>query len=195
MRAVRRAAAGRAGILLLAAWLFLSPGPARAWNTGSGVYFKIGADGFRPTASSMKSRYGDFWGGGGEIGVRLWKSVDLWLAGHYAEKSGALPVTGEGSKIVLTSIGGGLRLRLPAGPACFYAGGGPLFLVYKETNSIGLARGTKPGFVALAGVSLRLLGGLFLDVDAEYSSVVVKPKTIQADLGGLTLGLRLGFLF
>jgi opacity protein-like surface antigen len=117
------------------------------------------------------------------------------MIGNFFDKKGNLPYTKEPTEISLITFGGGVKFRLTTDPLSIYLGGGPALCSYKESNPIGVARGNGLGFIGQLGLYFRIVGGLIIDIAADYTSFKVKPKTIKADLGGAKAGIRIGYVF
>jgi hypothetical protein len=156
---------------------------------------KFGAVYFLPSEQSFKDIYGSSFGFGGELNFGLWKSVQLWLIGNYLTNDGSLPVTSEATSISLLALGGGPKIRFSRARFSPYLGVGPVVYIYKEENPIGLAEGTGLGFIGQFGVSFLVAGGLILDVNLNYTYCQVQPQNIKANVGGLQLGLSIGYTF
>ena len=156
---------------------------------------KISAVYIIPSEQSFKDIYGSGFGFGGELNFGLWKSLDLWLIGNYYTNDGNLPITNESTTLSLMALGGGPKFRLSRSRISPYLGIGPVFYVYKEENPIGLAEGTGLGFIGQFGVSISVAGGLILDASLNYTHCQVQPQDIKANVGGLQLGLSVGYSF
>lgn len=169
----------------------MKPEPSKKRNN----CIKIGANYFNPSEQSFKDIYGGGMVIGGEINIKLWRFMDLWLIGNYYSKKGSLPFTKEGTKMTLIPIGGGLKIRLQRGAINPYIGFGPVIYIYKETNPIGVAQGTKAGIIGQAGCYFNIVGGLLFDVSINYSYCSVKSQKIKANLGGIQAGIGLGYEF
>jgi len=161
----------------------------RTLTIKSGVYY------FHPSEESTRDIYGGKAVIGGEVSVKVWKSIDLWLAGSYYNERGHLPFTKEATRLILTSVGGGSKIILKSGRISPYVGLGPVIYSYREKNPIGLAKGTKIGIIGQAGCYLKVTGGLLFDICIDYSYCVVKPQRIKANIGGIKAGIGLGFEF
>ena len=156
---------------------------------------KVRAGYFRPSERSSKDIYGGGMTIGGEINIKLWKSLDLWFIADYYFKNGRLPFTKEKTKMTLIPIGGGPKINFRKGRLNLYLGFGPLIYVYKETNPIGVAKGTDLGITGQAGCYVNIVGRLLFDVSLNYSYCSVKPQKIKADLGGILAGIGIGYEF
>ena len=129
------------------------------------------------------------------MNVKVWKSVYLWLIGSYYDQEGSLPATQERTEMSLIPLGGGVKFKFQAGKMSPYVGLGPVVIIYKESNAIGLAKGSETGFLGQAGLNLKVTGSLFIDISVTYSYCRVKPQNIDADIGGIQAGLGIGYLF
>jgi len=158
-------------------------------------YFKVGANYFSPSEQSFKDLYGEGIMISGEINIKLWRFIDLWLIGNYYSKKGNLPFSKEETQMTLIPLGGGIKLRIQKNGINPYIGFGPVVYVYKEKNPIGLADGTGIGIIGEIGCYFRIAGGFLIDASINYSYCEVKPQKIKADLGGIQAGIGLGYSF
>ncbi len=156
---------------------------------------KIGAVYFTPSESAFKDIYGSGLGFGGELNFGLWKSVSVWVIGNYYSSEGMLPVTNETTMLSLVALGGGPKFRLSQARVSPYLGIGPVVYFFKEENPIGLAEGNGIGFIGQFGCSVQVAGGLILDVSVNYTYCNVQPQDIKANVGGVQLGLSIGYSF
>jgi len=170
-------------------------GPESEAGAVRNLSVKIGAVYVIPSEQSFKEIYGSGIGLGGEFNFGLWKSVDMWIFGNYYRSDGSLPVTEEATTLSLLALGGGPKFRLSRAGVSPYFGVGAVLYVYKEENPIGLAEGTGLGFVGQVGLSVQVVGGLLLDAGLNYTYCQVQPQNIKANVGGLQLGLSLGYSF
>jgi hypothetical protein len=181
---------------LLASVVIAAAAVSTAWPAPADVFsIKAGAAYLLPVEASLKSIYGNGAGWSVEANLKIKAFLDLWAFGNYYDRKGSLPVTKEATEMRLIMFGGGLKFRLAAGPARFYFGAGPVACAFRENNALGLARGTKVGFVGQAGFYIPIVAGILLDFAADYSSVKAQPAAIKADLGGTRLYGRIGYVF
>lgn len=150
--------------------------------------FGIKAFYFIPSEQAFKDIYGAGPLYGAEIGFTLKGPVGLWIDGLYYSGKGKLTYTQEETKLTLLPIGLGIRLDLTQGAVRPYAGAGIRYYIYKETNVIGTAEAKGVGFVAFAGVNLRIAKGLLFDLRAAYSSCSLTPADFKINVGGIELG-------
>jgi hypothetical protein len=156
---------------------------------------KIGAITFMPSEESFKDIYGSGIGFGGELNIGLWKSVFGWIIGNYYTAEGSLPITQETTSLSLLALGGGPKIIFSKARIRPYLGIGPVIYIYKEENPIGLAEGTGFGFIGQLGFSAQVVGGLILDASLNYTYCEVQPQNIKANVGGVQLGLSIGYSF
>lgn len=156
---------------------------------------------FQPADQYFKDIYAggsftDWISYGGEIGIKIWKSLEIWAGGHYFTKTGKLTFTEEETKIKITPIYGGIRLRLSKGKVSWYVGAGVGNFKYKEENPIGTVDKGDIGYIGQAGVIFKIIGALFIDVKGNYSYCKVKPAGVEeVNLGGIQGGIGIGFEF
>jgi len=179
----------KAGLALLLAIL----APGRAWASG----LAVGVNGFyfRPTGQAFEQVYGSGSGIGAEAFIRLWKNLDLWIGADYFEKKGELTFTREKTTVRILPLKAGLRLRLPAGRLTFHAGAALGYFFFEEKNPIGEAEEAKMGFLGKAGCSVRIVKGLYVDGWFRYTHCSIRPFEVEADIGGMSLGLGIGYDF
>jgi len=132
---------------------------------------------------------------GGELRIGKGKIVG-WLEGTYRAHTGAMTFTGEETKMTVMAVEAGVLYRFKSGPMTPYAGLGLGYHIFKETNEIrGEAKQSKPGFCALAGVTMAFGKSLVVDGRLKYSLCPMQPADFKIDVGGLTLGIGAGIRF
>jgi len=166
-------------------------------NISSTKNFSIKIKGayFLPSRTAFKDTYKNRWLGEGEVTVRVFKFIELWLSGNYYSGKGKLPFSDEDTSMTLIGMGGGLKFRVTLGKFSPYLGIGPWVYFYKERNPIGTAKGNNLGFIGQTGVYFFLSKSLFFDFFVSYTRCEVQPQRIKTDLGGLYGGIGLGFAF
>jgi len=166
------------------------------WTLGHGasLCFKAKAASFRPNDKVFREIYGSGIYYGGEIDLGLTSNIYLWAGIDYFSKKGKLTFTGEETKIQNIPISAGIGYRFHLGLINPYVGGGLGYFNYKETNPLGTVKEGHVGFMGQGGVLLGP-GPFLLDFQAGYSYCKVKPAEVEANLGGLSLALGLGFKF
>lgn len=159
--------------------------------------FSIEARGyyFQPTDQYFKDIYGKAVSFGGEIGINVWKGVNIWIGGDYLSKKGKLTFTEEETELQVIPITCGVRFQFTESGLIPYVGIGIGYFKYKETNPIDSVEKGDVGYIGKVGCFFKIMGGLFFDIEGSYSYCRVKPAEVEADLGGLKAGIGLGFEF
>ena len=161
--------------------------------TAKGIFIELKGSYFNPSEKVFKDIYGSGMTYGGEIGIALWKGIDIWAGGDYFTKKGKLTFTEEETELQIMPIYGGIKIRLTRAKISPYIGLGVGYFQYKETNPIGKIEKGDIGYIGQVGCLFKVAGALFFDINGSYSYCKVKPVDIKADLGGLKLGIGLGF--
>jgi opacity protein-like surface antigen len=150
---------------------------------------------FSPADKVFREIYGYGISWGGELSFSVSKRGAIWAGGDYYSKVGKLGFTQDETKIRIVPLAAGLKYYFSEGRLRPYAGAGAAYFQYKETNSIGTIEKGDLGFVARAGLLVMLGPTFFIDIQGSWSSCSVQPAEVKANLGGLSLGLGLGFEF
>ncbi len=156
--------------------------------------FKAKATSFRPSDEYFREIYGNGICYGGELDVGLTRNIFLWAGVDYKSKKGKMTLTQEETKIRILPISAGAGYQFHLGAVNPYLGAGIGYFDYKEESPLGAVKKGNMGFVGQGGV-LLVVGPLLIDFQAGYSYCKVKPAEVDADLGGLCLGVGLGFEF
>lgn len=167
--------------------------PAVARTAGFTVAVRGGY--FAPSEAAFKDVYGGGPAFGAEITARVWKGLSAWIEGGVFSKTGKLTYTGETTKVRITPFGLGLDYGLGRGRLRAYAGAGLIYYDFRETNVIGDVSSGGLGWKARAGATFRFWKRLFADVRLSFSHGDIEPSGIKVNIGGLELGLGLGYLF
>ncbi|MDW7760721.1 MAG: hypothetical protein SCM96_08790 [Acidobacteriota bacterium] len=166
-------------------------------GAAAGDSFSIQARGayFIPSEAVFKEIYGESPVYGGGISLKIMGGLSLWAGGSFFNKTGTLTFTEESTTMTLIPVFGGLQYQFLSGRFRPYIGAGAGYILYKEENPIGKVEDGGLGFMGLAGVKVLIAGPLFLDLQGSYSMCKVEPAGIEADLGGIHIGLGLGLQF
>jgi opacity protein-like surface antigen len=145
------------------------------------------------------SAYSDIYGNGVVFGGELrvgWEKLAGWLEGSYRARTGQLSYTKEETKVSILAVEGGALYRFMTGSISPYAGAGLGFYIFDENNvAIGKAKQNKIGFCGLAGVSMIVGGSFVLDARMKFSTCAMKPADFDINVGGITMGIGVGFRF
>ncbi len=150
---------------------------------------------FSPTDKVFREIYGYGVSWGGEIGFSISTRASVWAGGDYFSKVGKLGLTEEETKIRIAPLAAGIKLYLSRGRLRPYVGAGAAYFQYKETNNVANIEKGNIGLVGRAGLLVMLGPTFFMDIQGGWSTCSVQPEEIKANLGGLSLGLGLGFEF
>lgn len=150
---------------------------------------------FSPTDTAFREIYGYGISWGGEISFSLSERMAVWAGADYYSKIGKLGLTEDATKIRIAPLAAGVKLYLSRARLRPYIGAGAAYFQYKETNNIGTIEKGDVGFVGRAGLLVMLGPTFFMDIQAGWSTCSVQPAEVKANLGGLSLGLGIGFEF
>lgn len=152
---------------------------------------------FHPREQAFRDIYGSGPQFGGEFRVGLAGGLEIWLGGSYYAKKGLTTFTQEDIRIRIIPMGGGLYYGFPVGPFELYAGLGIQYFQYKETSipERGHITEGKIGHVVRLGSMVDVGKPLLLDISLEYITCKMKPADYQLDIGGISLGIGLGWEF
>lgn len=179
-----------AGCLIILS-LFVSAAPLPA----SDLSIKIFGLYFIPFENAFKDIYGNGTEFGGEIKYSFWTNCGIWLSGSYYEKQGELSFTGEKTVVSVVPLAVGLSFQIPGDWIRVYFDGGLGSFNFQEDNPIGRVTQNRLGFLTKIGASFFPYKGFFLDVFMRYSSCRIRPLDIEANIGGLSFGVGLGWRF
>jgi hypothetical protein len=136
-----------------------------------------------------------------DLGVKIWKSLEVFLHTDYFSKDGELTFTGEDTTLKITPIELGARFLIKVNKDCRlklfpYIGAGAGYYMIKEENYIGTFDEKEIGFFAEGGLRYYLMGSFFIDV--KLKNVFLKVEDDQGnkmDTGGFTYMGGIGISF
>lgn len=150
---------------------------------------------FRPTDAAFKEIYGQGQTYGAEIGLKLGKFFSFWVAAENFSKKGKMSFTQEETNLKIIPINVGVSLEIPLGLFAPYGRLAVGYFHYEESNILGQVKKNNLGYLGQVGFFLKIFDPLYLDLFGQYSYCRVKPLELEADLGGLKVGLGLGLQF
>jgi hypothetical protein len=159
------------------------------------VILKLTGGYFVPAEQAFKDVYGTGLTWGGEAVVYVWENVGLWLGGGYFGKQGRLTFTQEETRVQILPLGAGIKLKTSSEKVGLYSGLGLRYNSFKESNAIGEATKGGLGIVVMIGGIIKILKEVALDISIEYSYCRMKPADFTINIGGLSVGLGLGYEF
>jgi hypothetical protein len=164
-------------------------------SSAYGGGFSLQATGgyFQPRDQAFKDIYGSGLAYGAQADIGVWRGFYLWAGVSNISREGELSLTKEETKLNIIPFFGGLKFRFLKTSVRPYVALGVGYFRYQETNLLGRIDNGDIGFVGQVGVSLKTLRSFCLEVYARYSGCRIKPANIEANLGGLELGVGFGF--
>jgi len=169
--------------------------PASGTISASGLTIEARGTFFMPTDETFRDVYGSGPSWGGELGFRISDRLTVWAGGDYFSASGKLVFTEDETKIRIVPLSAGAKYFPVSGVVSPYVGAGVGYFQYQETNSIGTVEKGAVGLVARLGLLIKLGPAFFADVQGGWTTCSVQPLEVQANLGGFSAGLGLGFEF
>ena len=160
-----------------------------------GILVEIKNGYFQPTEDKFENIYGKGFIIGAEASKSIWKKLDLWVGGSYYTKKGELTFTKDETIVKIFPIGGGVKYRFLTGTLNAYAGMGFKYFLFSESNFIGDVSTAKMGYEGKIGGFLKLGSGIVIDTYLEYSYCKISPTSVEINIGGLNIGVGLGYWF
>jgi hypothetical protein len=163
----------------------------------AGSIYLLAAGGyFQPRDQAFKDVYGNSLAFGVQADVGVWKGLSLWAGIGYVSRKGELTLTEQETKLRIAPVFGGVKFRfLKAAPVRPYVAFGVGYFIYKETSPLGAVDGSDIGYVGQAGISVKTIRSLSLELYARYSDCRTRPADLEVNLGGFELGVGLGYEF
>ena len=158
-------------------------------------YIKVGVNYFRPSKQAFRNIYGNGVMYRAEIGIGIGRGLELWMGSGYFSKKGELSFTKEITKLQILPVGGGVRYISIEGNINLYTGIGLNYYQVKETNPIGEVSKGRLGFGGETGAFKRITGDLIIDFRMHYYYCKIELADRKINIGGLTVGIGLGYEF
>lgn len=150
---------------------------------------------FNPSHDAFKNIYGSGMMYGGELNIGVWKNFHLWFEGGFFSKRGKLTFTEEETKLEIVPVGIGIKYVLADWKVNLYLGIGLNYHIYREDTPIGNIRKGKVGYIGKLGGLVKIAGGLIVDFFTDYSYCKTQPADYEVNIGGLKVGIGLGYRF
>lgn len=194
-RTARRGLPRVGAVLALLIVVFLRAAPlSGARNDGFSLLARAGY--FIPADAVFREIYGRGVAWGGEFDAALSPRLSLWVGVDYFSRAGLLLYTREETTLRVVPLQAGLKIGFDLGPAArAYAGAGPAWFQYRESNSIATLKKSALGFIGRLGVRVDAGQTFFFDFGGAYSLCRVNPAGVEADLGGWLFSAGAGFRF
>ncbi len=150
---------------------------------------------FSPTDDAFKDIYGQGKTYGAELAFKFNRFFGLWVSAENFSKKGKLTFTKEETTLKIMPLSAGLSFELGLGFISPYVHFGIGYFHYEESNILGQVKKNNIGYVGQIGLLIKTIGLFYLDLFGQYSSCQVKPLELEAELGGLKVGVGLGLQF
>jgi hypothetical protein len=156
---------------------------------------------FYQSEKAFREIYGNGMKYGIDISRNIWRGIELHLEANYFLKKGNLTFTKERTRVKILPLGANLRYVFLKKKIHLYMGAGLTYNLFEEKNPIGEAKKNKIGFSARLGGIKKIKGlkkifeAFIIDVYMKYNYCKMKPAEIRIDIGGLDLGMAIGFEF
>jgi hypothetical protein len=165
------------------------------FSVGETVRIEAKASYFYPTDAAFREIYGQGLEYGGEISIKIIKSIEVWIGGSRYLRKGKLTLTREATEITISPLFVGLKFLSSGKSAKGYLALGIGKYSYKETNPLNEIDESAWGYLGRVGMILKLFGPLIADFFVGYTHCEVMPAEVKANLGGIHGGIGLGVEF
>lgn len=156
---------------------------------------------FSPSETVFKDIYGRGLMYTGEVSISTdidnLNGIEVWFGTKSFRKTGELTYNKEETKLKILSLGGGAKYRLSFlnRVLYLYVGLGGNYNRFTETNIFGEVRHYEWGYEGQLGVYIKPTKGLLIDLYLDYSYCKMKPEEIEFNIGGIAIGIGLGYEF
>ena len=144
--------------------------------------------------------YRDIYGGGlmlgGEVSLPVWQNFEVWLGMNIFGRKGEMTYTKEEIKLKIFPLIAGVRyIYLLNEKVNIYGGLGAAYFFYnEEIPALGNISQGSLGVVMKAGGWIHLTEKIFVNVFVDYSSCKVNPADYDVNIGGIAIGIGLGYV-
>lgn len=150
---------------------------------------------FYPTEEIFRDIYQSGAQFGGEIVYTFWYNYGLFLRGSYFRRNGQLSFTKDTTTVKILPLILGFRYHVTGRRLSGYLDLGVGLFHFTEENPIGRASVTKLGYAISSGLNIFIYQGFYLGCRLDYTYCRVKPFELEAQIGGLSLGINIGYRF
>jgi len=152
-------------------------------------------DYFSPTEEIFKTVYSDGLNYGGEITVSLWKGISIYFGASVFSKKGEMTPLGEETTINIIPIELGVVYKFSKTKINPYIGAGLGYYSLSEESFLGKVTANNIGYFGQLGVVINLIKAFVIDINAKYNLCDVKIGEIKNNIGGIRIGMGIGFCF
>lgn len=157
--------------------------------------FLARVDYFSPSEDMFKTVYGGGPNYGGEIMVSLWKGISIHFGASVFSKKGEMTPLGDETTINIIPIEIGILYKFSKTKINPYIGAGLGYYSLSEESYLGKVTANNVGFFGQLGVAINLTGAFVIDFNAKYSLCDVEIDEIKNNIGGIRIGMGIGFNF
>ena len=176
-------------------FLFLLLGLTSFSLRASSLSLGLNASFFYPTEKIFRDIYQPGAQLGGEVVYSFWYNYGLFLRAQYFRQEGQLSFTRDKTTVQIMPIILGFRYHVTSRRLSGYLDLGLGLFHFEEKNPIGQASLNKLGYFLSGGLNVFLYQGIYLGCRLDYNYCRVKPFELEAQIGGLSLGINIGYRF
>lgn len=155
----------------------------------------INAKYFFPTEKAFKDIYGSGVSFGVEFNINIIKGFFIWGEGSYFNKTGLSSYKNEETNLNIIPLNVGFEYLFPYKKINFHIGLGFGYQKFMEESNLGKVNDGGLSYIGKLGSSFLLGKRILLNGFVKYSYCKVKPADFKVDIGGLELGLGVGYEF
>jgi opacity protein-like surface antigen len=150
---------------------------------------------FSPTEQIFKDVYGSSFSYGGEVRATLWKGISIFFGVSVLSNKGKMTLLEEETKLTIVPIELGVLYKFSIKTINPYIGAGLGYHILSEESFLGKVTDNKLGFFGQAGVAINMMKAFVIDLNAKYNFCNAKPGEIEENIGGISIGLGVGYSF
>ena len=155
----------------------------------------VRVDNYSPSEKIFKDIYGGGINYGGEIKISLWKGISMNFSFSIFSKKGEMTLLGEETKVNIIPIELGVLYKFLKKKINPYIGAGMGYYTFSEQSFLGKVTANNVGYFGQLGVTIYPTKSFLIDINAKYNFCNVKVGEIKSNIGGIRIGLGMGFCF
>jgi hypothetical protein len=153
------------------------------------VRAKLGVNCLIFSESSLRNTHGGGIGYEAEVSFGVLKNFEVWLGSSYFYKSQS------GNRIKILPVGTGVKYGLSRGKFNFFGGVGLNYYTYEESTPAFNASKGGMGYVVKLGSNMKVMKESIIDFHINYSYCRVEAGGIRKNIGGIEVGIAIGYTF
>jgi len=150
---------------------------------------------FSPSEQIFKDVYGSSISYGGEVIARLWKGIHIFFGVSVLSNKGKMTLMEEETKISIMPLELGVLYKFSIKKINPYIGAGLGYHILSEESFLGKVTDNKLGFFGQAGLAINMMKALVIDLNAKYNFCNAQPGELEENIGGIRIGLGIGYSF